>query len=643
MTPLEAALHYIEGGHHRVVPIWDVLMGGCGCGLPDCASPAKHPIGQLVPRGLLDATTDPEKIRTWWAAFPRANVAIRTGGDFFVLDIDPQRGGDDTLGRLEEINGPLPPTREALTGGGGRHLHFATRNGQKIRSAANVLGPGVDVRGEGGYIVVPPSTHLSGRSYEWEASTVDERRRPAVAPAWLIDALTMPPRAAARPDDAPAGDSKIPQGARNDTLARMAGTLRRRGLSADAIAAALKVENAARCDPPLSEREVDAIARSIGRYEPADPVRPGPSLEEQERAAIMAEGSSAIRSVSLLDLQENPPLPVRWLVENLIPERSLCLLFGKPFGGKSLFALQLGLHAAGGITFLPSPDGSTAFKFPRPLRVLYLDEEMGLALIFKRTALMKSGPREQLRVPEALARFRVLSRLGFRIDEPKSLEALRREIDDFPGGRPDLLIVDTLRRVHAGEEKESDTMARLTATLIEEQERAGFASLVLHHSKKGAEDENGDWREAARGSGDLVAACQSVVAVWKTGELFFSMRADAKAAGEIQPFPLALDPQTLLFHRPTDEERAMTRDEQHESAIAEAKAGLCRALRKIKDSPLDYPPSWARWFSKVRGNRNTLTEARDRLIAEGAVLETPRAGRGGGKGYILPEDALETA
>jgi hypothetical protein len=344
-------------------------------------------------------------------------------------------------------------------------------------------------------------------------------------------------------------------------------------------------------------------------------------------------------STSLLDLDENPPPPVRWAVDGLLPERALCLLFGKPFGGKSLFALQLCLYGAAQVPFLPPPDGSSAgFTMPRPLRILYLDEEMGLPLLCKRERMMRAG-RPEFSEPDVRRRFRVISRAGLRLDDESKLEHLRRELGSFPGGAPDLLIQDTLRRMHGAAEKDSETMAALTAAETAIAEEFGTTVLPIHHSKKGPQDDEEDWREAARGSGDLVASCQAVIAIWKTADLLFSARADAKAAGEIEPFPLILDPQTLLYRRQSEEERFATKEAANDSAVKEATATLCKALRRLKEGgATKYPSSWRTWREKAGGRVGTLTQARLLLESEGTVCKVKRSGRGGGEVYMFPED-----
>jgi putative DNA primase/helicase len=161
---------------------------------------------------------------------------------------------------LQQKHGLLPATLEALTGGGGRHLFFALPSSQIVRNSVGKLGPGVDVRGESGYVVLPPSQHLSGNQYHW-ANEAD----PAPLPEWLAVRLA---EFELREPSANDLRGKIPEGQRNSHLTSLAGAMRRPGMSTAAIEAALLEENQRRCAPPLDEREVRTIVRSIGRYAP---------------------------------------------------------------------------------------------------------------------------------------------------------------------------------------------------------------------------------------------------------------------------------------------------------------------------------------------------------------------------------------
>ena len=108
------------------------------------------------------ASIDPEQIRAWWIEQPMANVGIATGtqSQLLVLDVDPDKGGDDSLRKLEAQHGPLPMTIEVITGGGGHHYYFQ-HSGIALRNSAGKLGSGLDIRTEGGQVVAPPPSTLT--------------------------------------------------------------------------------------------------------------------------------------------------------------------------------------------------------------------------------------------------------------------------------------------------------------------------------------------------------------------------------------------------------------------------------------------------------------------------------------------------
>ena len=138
------------------------------------------------------ASTDPDQIQAWWGQTPTANVGIATGArsNLLVLDVDPDKGGDESLHALESRYGPLPETIEVVTGNGGRHLYFQYP-GYPIASSAGKLGPGLDIRADGGQVVAPPSIHpVTGRSYEWEGAHHPDDISPAPVPHWLLRLLT---------------------------------------------------------------------------------------------------------------------------------------------------------------------------------------------------------------------------------------------------------------------------------------------------------------------------------------------------------------------------------------------------------------------------------------------------------------------
>ena len=252
----------------------------------------KAPLGTLAPNGLHNATTDPAIICGWWAEASDANVGIATGASsgLVVLDVDPRHGGDRALAELEQEYGPLPATVRAHTGGGGSHVLFAypiahggLRSGVRIGEFA-----GLDVRGDGGYIVAPPSTHASGGKYRWVPGCGPNEVVLAQVPTWLLALAQRRPGAAGPPHP----EGTIAEGARNSTLASLAGSMRHRGMTTDAITAALLVENARRSVPPLPDEEVKRIAASVGRYD-APPEGASPPARRTRAGDLVALAAHA--------------------------------------------------------------------------------------------------------------------------------------------------------------------------------------------------------------------------------------------------------------------------------------------------------------------------------------------------------------
>ena len=272
---LDAALSYAEM-EWKLFPLHTPTSQGCSCNKPACSDVGKHP---RTMNGLLDATDDPRKIQEWWEMWPDANIGVATGATsgFVVLDIDPRHGGTQSITALQNQHGQFTEKVYAQTGGGGWHLLFK-HPGFRVRNIQNStrLGVGIDVRGDGGYIVVSPSLHVSGNRYQWgnEFDTLPEM------PAWLVALLNEP-----QPAQTFSGEGEpIIEGARNNALTSLAGSMRRRGMTEEAIYAALSVENEQRCNPPLPDRDVRKIAHSVSRYAPDDPVHVFP-----ERTAMDGE------------------------------------------------------------------------------------------------------------------------------------------------------------------------------------------------------------------------------------------------------------------------------------------------------------------------------------------------------------------
>jgi hypothetical protein len=373
---VNAALAHARKGR-AVLPLYGPLPDGrCSCKDQKCDKPGKHP---LTRHGLKDASTNPEAIRAWWETSPDANLGLVTGSasGLIVLDVDGD-AGEASLAALAVEFGSLPDTAQSKTNRG-HHIFFQYPKAQEVRGSVGKLGPGLDIRAEGGYVVVPPSKHLGGR-YEWTNG-----EPPAPIPEWLLLKITSP---VARHSGNTSPTERIPQGQRNQTLTSLAGTMRKRGMTQEAIEAALLAENLNRCDPPLADVEVRAVAQSVARYSP------GPALSSTSSSSQYSgefNGNETDGDCEVNALPQFPDAAWRGLFANYRDEMRDCseasdvhnfLAFwvaaGNALGRRVYFTYGMQLYAnVYGIGFGPSGD----FKTSALRRAAAMTERAGLRVV----------------------------------------------------------------------------------------------------------------------------------------------------------------------------------------------------------------------------------------------------------------------
>ena len=298
-----------------------------------CRARDKTPVGG---KGFRDATRSEKQILRWWDSTPDANVGVACAATgIAALDIDSKHGADprEVLGDLDVGSAPVILTGEApapcekypnsLVGVRGAHVLFRG----KLPTTDKLTIPGCEIRGTGAYIVVPPSVHPSGVPYEGDTPPVV--KIPEI-PAWLPELVVT------GGGDGNGSADPIPDAIgrdRNIALTSMAGTMRRRGADATEILAALLVMNEQRCKPPLHAGEVQTIARSVARYEPA------PSGVAPNR------GGELRRRPLHLERFE----PVRFLVPDRVPLQAVTLVVGDPGLGKSTWTCGVAAAASRGV------------------------------------------------------------------------------------------------------------------------------------------------------------------------------------------------------------------------------------------------------------------------------------------------------
>jgi hypothetical protein len=219
--------------------------------------------------GLKDATTEPDVVREWWHQEPEFNIAIATGAisKIFVVDVDGL-DAEAELRRLEQGHGKIPATVEVVTARG-RHLYFKTPEAP-VRNSAGKVAPGIDIRGDGGYVLAPPSIHPTGKLYCWSPYCDNSI---AAAPEWLLAKIIEPITSNGNKAPAPPSTWRalmaegVDEGGRNDAAAKLCGYFLRHRIDVILVLEMMQLWNAARCRPPLPADDIETIVNSIAGKE----------------------------------------------------------------------------------------------------------------------------------------------------------------------------------------------------------------------------------------------------------------------------------------------------------------------------------------------------------------------------------------
>jgi bifunctional DNA primase/polymerase-like protein/AAA domain-containing protein len=486
---LEEALRHAERG-------WPVFP---------CDPATKKPLVKDWPN---TSSTDEVQIRAWWEQWPYAMIGCATGrrAGFFALDIDfdAEKGLDGyaTLAALEERHSALPETTGSNTPRGGKHLFFRWQPG--VSNSAGNLGKGLDVRGEGGYVVLPPSERSDRKKYIWQMALVGE---PRVAPQWLIDMITVDAEPA-KPADIRVAASVAPQAGGNSRYAR----------------AALDAECAALAAAPNGQRshalnkasfslhqlvaagELDGDEAKGRLYEAS--VANGHVADDGEKAVRKTIASGA--AAGMAKSREVPPpwerlapppppppsarspLPVTMLgelkpvgaqdrlVRGVLGEGVLAMIYGESGSGKSFAAFDMAMHITMDRDWLGHRVSRGA--------VLYVAAEGSGGWPNRKAAFCKHhgiDAEQSAKLPFGFVLVAV--DLGPKGEDAAAIIAAAKEVEKRTGERVKLIIIDTLNRATpGGNENDSLDMGAFIGKCDEVRRGTEATVLIVHHSGKNA-------------------------------------------------------------------------------------------------------------------------------------------------------------
>src|SRR6516165_9045474 len=503
-----------------------VAYASSGWPLFPCSPTDKSPLTRF---GFKDATTEIAQLRKWWEKWPDAMIGLRTGPDagVFVLDVDrDETSGIDgfvALAALEKRYGNLPETLRSTTPRGGSHYFFSWRDG--IKNSAGKLGAGLDVRGDGGYVILPPSHRADGQGYDWAETSAPT---PIQAPQWFVDGLLAPKeKAAPQPQSQSntrhdgngskayeraalerecAAVATAPPGQRNETLNRAAfnlGQLVAGGfLSKDEMRDRL-YSSAVACRL-VDDDGIAAVRATIESGLTAGLKEPRAIPQRQVRTAV-GNYASTNKEITRADGElhftlyrdiERAPRKI-WLVENFLGAGELSCYFGQPGCGKSVLAGDLAAHIAAGRTWFGRRVTQGA--------VLYVAAERA-APVRRRFAAWRLS-HDINDIPLAI--------LSGTIDLRSTRDAerivdLMHRLEDKTGQKGVLIEIDTVSRVLAGgDENSSKEVGTLIGSLAHIQNATSAAIGLLHHVPHD--------QQRMRGHGALLAACDTTVHIENAG------------------------------------------------------------------------------------------------------------------------------
>ncbi len=436
--------------------------------------PCEKKIPLTGPGGFKNASVHADQIVKWWTENPNAQIGLPTGeiNHLFVLDIDGP-DGERTVQRMK-----LPPTRTIETRPGRFQLWFKQPDGVTTKCTAGELAPQLDTRGDGGYVIAPPSIHHQTKKPYRVVLDVPMAPVPR-------ELLTVPTMGQAQSS---IGDG-IPEGQRHRTILSFVGSCRVRGMSAESILASARVLNQEKCNPPMADVELQRLAGWVAKKPAGFPgQRP-------------TETSAEIEMESFCDVHAEA---VQWLWNQRIPLGKLTIFAGDPGKGKSLVTVDIAARLSRGTAF---PNGARSNVGD----TIFLSAEDDAADTIRPRLDAAGADVSRVRRVKAV---RVTLGDGATGESVFSLERDLEKLDAAIGKIPDtqLLVIDPVSAYMGRVDTHKDAeIRRVLAPLAELASRRRVAVVGVMHLKKG------DTSALLRVSGSIgfVAAAR---VVWGFGE-----------------------------------------------------------------------------------------------------------------------------
>jgi hypothetical protein len=441
-----------------VVPLhWIREDGSCSCGWRDCTKPGKHP---LTEHGASEPITDPETATMQWDELPNANIGLVAGtSQWLVLDLDGEAARERFASIADQATMDAVKSAPTQKTGKGWHIIFKDDTGAFSPSTGKDEDKGIDIRAGVSYIVAEPSRHASGATYRWI-----QHRPPFEAEAptlWLRSYLEE--RASRKAATIIDEDVEVGEGSRNAVLTELGGTMRRRGFNEDEIRAALIAANLRINKPPLSDREVGSIARSLATYQPSDLPR-DITIASMDTDDLL----SRLQHLDTATLVNDAPPIIEWVWDDYMAPGTLNMLHGDGGLGKSYLSLKIAEQ-------MSRPEGGELFgKKIHPGGVVILDGENAAVQIHHRihnTTITADANLHVFTVDQPI--------LGY---EDKTNAIFQHIADTYD---PRLVIIDSQRALWAGDEKEQMEVGRMLRAFAKGLEAFPYATLLLHHDNRG--------------------------------------------------------------------------------------------------------------------------------------------------------------